>query len=338
MHLEYFQSPHGNLGDDLNSWFWDEVLPGFRDYRPHPEASLLGVGTILNEALPRTDAPCFVVGSGVGYGRPPRVGTPGFHFVAVRGPLSARSLGADRSLAIVDPAVLIPGLAQFQGVRERQGTVFVPHWESDLLGDWARICQRAGITCVSPRGESRGVIHRIASAHRVLAESLHAAIVADAFRVPWTPVITHPGILRFKWMDWAASVGARYAPVTLPGPTHREQNVGRSRELRLDPLPRPQTMEKTYGEWQATRARPLQSAPSLWGRCTRRLRRLQTRLGKLWRQSVGERGAEARRVDRTVAALLGVCALTPCLSPMRDFQRADERLRQRLDQFRASWS
>lgn len=27
----YNRSPERNFGDDLNIWFWDEVLPGWRD-------------------------------------------------------------------------------------------------------------------------------------------------------------------------------------------------------------------------------------------------------------------------------------------------------------------
>jgi len=36
---------------------------------------------------------------------------------------------------------------------------------------------------------------------------MHAAIVADALRVPWISVTTTPEFLAFKWADWAASLG-----------------------------------------------------------------------------------------------------------------------------------
>src|SRR5690606_18376921 len=41
------------------------------------------------------------------------------------------------------------------------------------------------------------------------------AIVADAFRVPWTPIRTSAEILAFKWEDWCASVGLAYEPLPL---------------------------------------------------------------------------------------------------------------------------
>ena len=41
----YWESAHGNFGDDLNLWLWDFLLPGFREV--HPEVLLVGVGTCL---------------------------------------------------------------------------------------------------------------------------------------------------------------------------------------------------------------------------------------------------------------------------------------------------
>lgn len=35
----------------------------------------------------------------------------------------------------------------------------------------------------------------------VLADAMHAAIIADAMRVPWLPLITSPQINTFKWLD-----------------------------------------------------------------------------------------------------------------------------------------
>jgi hypothetical protein len=43
--LEYFKSPAGNFGDDLNPWLWDGLLPGL--LHEGDGDVLLGVGTIL---------------------------------------------------------------------------------------------------------------------------------------------------------------------------------------------------------------------------------------------------------------------------------------------------
>jgi len=109
-------------------------------------------------------------------------------------------------LALTDPAILIAALPRFQNLA-RRGVIFVPHWKSVGIGTWPSICREAGIDYVDPRQDSELVIRRIGSATLVLAESMHAAIVADALRVPWISVTTTPEFLAFKWADWAASLG-----------------------------------------------------------------------------------------------------------------------------------
>lgn len=58
-----------------------------------------------------------------------------------------------------------------------------------------------------PQQKSRDVIRRIAGAPLVLAESMHAAIIADAFGTPWHAIFISPLINRWKRMDWADSIG-----------------------------------------------------------------------------------------------------------------------------------
>jgi succinoglycan biosynthesis protein ExoV len=48
---------------------------------------------------------------------------------------------------------------------------------------------------------------------------MHAAIVADAMRVPWIPLVTSPQVNTFKWLDWTRSMKVQYAPVTLSSTT-----------------------------------------------------------------------------------------------------------------------
>ncbi|MEM8612949.1 MAG: polysaccharide pyruvyl transferase family protein, partial [Cyanobacteria bacterium P01_H01_bin.105] len=43
-------------------------------------------------------------------------------------------------------------------------------------------------------------------------EAMHGAIVADALRTAWIPIVTSPRILSFKWRDWCASIGVPYRP------------------------------------------------------------------------------------------------------------------------------
>ena len=59
------------------------------------------------------------------------------------------------------------------------------------------------------------VVQQIASSRLVIAEAMHAAIVADAFRVPWIPVTSVPETNPFKWQDWCESLDLRYKTHTI---------------------------------------------------------------------------------------------------------------------------
>ena len=215
MHPFYWESAHGNFGDDLNLWLWDFLLPGFREV--HPETLLVGVGTVLNQALLPKAIRKLVVGSGFGYGKLPDFSDPTeWDIRCVRGPLTAGKLGLDPELGIIDPAVMVADMPEFASLPRTQDAIFVPHWESTVGGIWPIVCQAAGLVYVDPCGEAKSVIRAIAQSRLVVAESMHAAILADAFRVPWVAVSTSRSINSFKWQDWAATVGVAYRPRHVP--------------------------------------------------------------------------------------------------------------------------
>lgn len=206
----YWESAHGNFGDDLNLWLWDFLLPGFRDVAD--DILLVGVGTVLNAALLPPAGRKLVIGSGFGYGEMPDMTGPDWDIRALRGPLTAQKLGRDPSLGIIDPAVMVTEMPEFRSIEKTGATMFVPHWESTIGGLWPQLCDLAGIGYVDPCGEARQVIRQIAGADLVIAESMHAAILADAFRVPWVAASTSASINSFKWNDWAKSLDLTYAP------------------------------------------------------------------------------------------------------------------------------
>jgi hypothetical protein len=53
MKLHYCKTPSGNFGDDLNTWLWPTLL-GENFFDTNEDALFLGVGTILNQKIPRT--------------------------------------------------------------------------------------------------------------------------------------------------------------------------------------------------------------------------------------------------------------------------------------------
>ena len=72
---------------------------------------------------------------------------------------------------------------------------------------------------LDPLADSEETVQRIRKAKLVIADAMHAAIVADALRVPWIPVAISPQSNSFKWLDWALSLNLPYNPTTLPAST-----------------------------------------------------------------------------------------------------------------------
>jgi succinoglycan biosynthesis protein ExoV len=206
----------GNFGDELNRWLWNRMLPDIWD-DADDGTLFVGIGTILDRTLPPARV-CIVFGAGVGYNAAPAdisSSSARWRIYGVRGPLTARALKLDKRLAMTDPAILLATLPEFKGLK-RRGVIFIPHWKSVRYGYWQEICKSLGIEFVDPCQDSRWVVARIASAEKVVAESMHAAIIADAFRVPWIPVALSREVSPFKWVDWAASLDAPYSPACLP--------------------------------------------------------------------------------------------------------------------------
>ncbi len=215
MRLFYWQVPDGNFGDDLNAWLWDALLPGWRGW--DDAVTLVGVGTLLNDGLRDrfAGARVLVAGSGAGYGGFAGPLPPAWDVRAVRGPRSAAALGLPPGRGIVDPAVMVARLPEFARIAAARGPgarpLFVPHHASAARHDWAALCARAGIDHISPGAPSKDVIAALAGASLVLAESMHAAIIADAFRVPWVPVAISSAFNGAKWLDWGDSLGLAFA-------------------------------------------------------------------------------------------------------------------------------
>jgi succinoglycan biosynthesis protein ExoV len=205
-----------NFGDDLNAWMWSELLPGMWD--PSDDVWLCGIGTILNQEMIPPGRKWIVAGSGVGYGWPPEdFGGKSWRILGVRGPLTARVLGIDASYAVTDGAILLSALPEYAPLpqSERHGVVFMPHYQSLPAGNWQQSSEAAGIEFLDPRVGSKAIVNRIRSAKLVLADAMHAAIVADTLRVPWIPLVTSPTINTFKWLDWTLSMGLEYRPTKL---------------------------------------------------------------------------------------------------------------------------
>lgn len=208
MKLFYYRDPVGNFGDDLNPLIWYNLAPEL--FNEDSSSVLVGIGTLINTRAP-VEPVKYVFGSGVGYHQFPEINDK-WQFYCVRGPLSAQKLGLDKSYALTDPAVLLTQVLPASQV-QRTGTVcFMPHHASARHADWKGLCHKAGIKYLDPANDIHDTILQMRQSRLVLAEAMHAAIVADALRVPWVPLVCYDHILDFKWDDWCQSLGMSYRP------------------------------------------------------------------------------------------------------------------------------
>lgn len=212
--MEILTWPTENFGDRLNQIVWPSFAPDL--CASDAPGYIVGIGSLLNHRLPRQPLK-YVLGSGFGHGDEPTVDDT-WRVLWVRGPETARLLkrlsGRDYKF-ITDGAVMLSEL--YASEEKKYDVSFVPHCSACTPGTWetlVAITSGLGINLISPEQDPQAVIRQISQSRKVLAEALHGAIVADSFGVPWLP-LTRNGILRFKWVDWTASMGLPYEPTRL---------------------------------------------------------------------------------------------------------------------------
>jgi len=345
MKLHYQHAVQGNFGDALNEWLWPRLLPRMWG---DDGVVFVGIGTIIDREVPRARVRV-VFGSGAGYAPPPddiTTDSDGWRIYGVRGPLTARVLGLDPRLALTDSAILLGGLPEFN-VPRGAATLFVPHWKSVRYGSWQAICAAQGIEFIDPRTDSHEVVRRIAGAGKVIAESMHAAIIADAFRVPWVPIALSREVSPFKWADWSLSKGLPYAPLCLP-PSNAVEAI-------RDRLLRGSVFEGIFAyptANQLTEIRALRFAnvddlvrdfAVICGRLEQPWRMLTSKLSEAAFKRFAHiaRGREAksgRQFERASRALASIAAMPGTLSAQAAHDRALDRTRTALDRLKRDWA
>jgi succinoglycan biosynthesis protein ExoV len=218
MKLYYYRHKRGrlNLGDDLNPWLWDRLLPGVFD--DDPDSQFVGIGTLLNDRLPPARR-TVVFSSGVGYGGQTPRPTENWTIYCLRGPISASLLGVDPALAITDGAMLVARMDPPPATGGRGDAIgYMPHVYQiiDNGPAYRSIAEDQGMRFIDPSDEVPKVLEQIASCRLLITEALHGAIIADALRVPWIPVASHHLVYPQKWHDWCQSMNLTYQPHRLP--------------------------------------------------------------------------------------------------------------------------
>jgi hypothetical protein len=270
--------PIQNLGDGLTAHLlsglgFECVGPSNNDADLiNPGRCLLAIGSLLaGEFLQKFETSYDVWGTGFrGFNRWGLSDTD-VVFHAVRGPHTAEEFRLPANTPLGDPGLLIPFI--YPKPRELHGkSVVLPHFsrlDSPIARGMAASAgcdeQMASVTftaldrCTHQRLDLKGIltdlwqfreartrncasarslIDRIAGASFVLTGSLHGAILAQAYGVPWAAFNDGFVDTPAKWDDWAAYLGVNFAFVrTLYEGREWWQECGRFGQIRdLRPL------------------------------------------------------------------------------------------------------
>lgn len=159
-----------------------------------------------------------------------------------RGPLSRDALGLPKDTALGDPALLLPLIYTPQRSERTAGrTVCIPHVMQDNESE--RLRNKAGAdvalsTWITDDESIHTLLDDITSASFVLSGSLHGAIVAHAYGVPYSYWRGDDIDVPFKWDDFAASVGRAsfFADTVLEGIAISEMKACARNRPRLTPI------------------------------------------------------------------------------------------------------
>lgn len=228
MKLYFYRGKHPNFGDELNTWLLPQVFSNFFDN--DATKLFLGIGSILFNTHP-INCQKIVFGSGYGGYTPLPVFDKNWKFYCVRGPRTAEVCGLGPDKVAGDAAIMINRFRK-RPLRPATRISFMPHWESLERGHWQTVCKFAGVTFIDPRHPVEEVLALIDGSTTLIAEAMHGAIVADALRVPWIPVLPLHSFHRFKWFDWAESVALKLSPKSIWPSSVNEAYFAVKQELR----------------------------------------------------------------------------------------------------------
>lgn len=220
MKLMRYEPSVPNFGDDLNTVLWPALAAPLFDGRDGGDGdeAFVGIGTIVG-LDPGGYRRLHVFSSGAGYTGAGRWDGLEVQYHCVRGPITARVLGLSADRQLTDGAILAPLVDRFAfPPRRDRRTLVVPHYETIAFPGWKRAVDWAGFDLVDPRRNPDEVIAALSGARLVLTESLHGAILADAYGIPWRPFAVSRNFSTAKWADWAASLDLRVEVSLVPPP------------------------------------------------------------------------------------------------------------------------
>ncbi|MEI9889939.1 MAG: polysaccharide pyruvyl transferase family protein [Caulobacteraceae bacterium] len=320
MKLVYYNNAVPNFGDDLNAAIWPSLAPAL--FAEATGEGFVGIGTIIGMASELDRLTVF--SSGVGYDRTNRWANKTVRYACVRGPVSAEVLGLDQDSAITDGAVLVPLVGGFPAkATGGGGVIIIPHWETIAYPGWDEVARLTGFQVIDPRGNPLSVAQAIARASLVLTESLHGAVLADLYGLPWTAFATSRNFSVTKWVDWSMSLGRGFSLTLIPPPdpgpvlAHGRRPEAYGRRLTF-------SMDDALREMQARIGEP---APAPVGAAARLRARAKTLVGdsSLLRPLLGF------NAQRTARALIALAQAPETPTSASIIETLQQRMMSRLD-------
>ena len=233
MKIHYYKSTRGNFGDDINPSFFKAICP---NYEHAKKERLIGIGTLLNSSIGEIRN-SIIFGSGYGQGRPATIDHSTTEVLGVRGPITAMSLGIDPEHTVIgDPVLYIPRIEQFnKGIAKKGKYVFALHHRTAEYWNFNESKSTEFVYLDPATTKINDYIATIKQAELVFAESLHGAIVASAYQVPFIRTGLLNRVDETKWLDFFLSLmidrlpECHFAPppFNLPGRRHILAMIGR---------------------------------------------------------------------------------------------------------------
>jgi succinoglycan biosynthesis protein ExoV len=216
MKLIHYRGATPNFGDDLNGVLWTALEPGLID--DDPADAFVGIGTIIGMEC-AAEARLHVFSSGIGNDPIERWRDRQVTYWCVRGPISRALLGLPAETVITDGAILVPMAAGFpQAATPGTEILVIPHFQTIAYPGWDKVAAQTGFQVLDPRADPHSVITRIAQARLVLTESLHGAVIADTYGIPWAVFATSGNFGSTKFVDWCGSLGLEFTMTYVPPP------------------------------------------------------------------------------------------------------------------------
>lgn len=185
-----------NFGDELGPEILNRL--GYPTRRvPLADAQIITAGSILQRALRTAKDDLIVWGAGLIRENNDLPQRP-FQYAAVRGRLTATTLGLSEKVALGDPGILASKL--WKKPRFRRGVGVVPHYTDKHSYPWAD-------KVIDVRDPVSKVINDIASCSTIISSSLHGVIIAQSFGIPAMRLPRESVIGGdFKWADYQTAL------------------------------------------------------------------------------------------------------------------------------------